>query len=286
LTQPFVEALRIYGSRNSVKTIRGRTNELKVGLVAYLHESGMGALELESMDRTFWRSFINWLDKKPGASSGETIQPKSRSLLFGATSALLRCLRESAAYRQLAIAAHEAQPVSRWSSEETQTTPYTRLHVDDIRKIDAVVTAELRELEQRLEARDSMIRRGKEKLLASPADLSTIDAAVAYVAATYPHGLPSNKWIAANDEVLHRVVKHSNCKGFIGQERIRAVLYPSMRDMVPLMLALALETALNAETLLRLKWSDIRDEELFGEPIVSSVVTRSGRVKILILRFH
>src|SRR5690606_21826942 len=98
LTEALVEGLRRYGARSTIKSYQGRRSELQTGFVQFLVETKIAHLRLRELDRAFWVAFIGWLDAKVNSRTGKVIAPKTRTLTFGATVAVLRELVSAAAF--------------------------------------------------------------------------------------------------------------------------------------------------------------------------------------------
>lgn len=272
LAKPLAEGFRVYGVGKRQKTLVGRRSELQAGFVAFLRERGLLHIGLDEIDRPVWNQFKQWLDTKIDRRNGEPIHPKTRATTFGALVVMLDALKSVPEFSRLARAAFDARPSITWDNVEQRTTARERLSFEALQAIDNAVTKDIDALRVRMEKSERLLQEGHERL-ATNGDLSDLGTCAAYIAQKYPEGLPQLGVIKESNPELYRYINSSGRKA----HRIwtlKAVLYPNARDLVPLVVFLAIESALNPTTLYELEWSGVDFGELLGQPVVRLGGTR------------
>ena len=266
LAKPLAEGFRIYGVGKRQKTIIGRRSELQVGFLVFLQENDLLHITLEEMDRPLWSQFKQWLDTKIDQRHGKAIHPKTRATTFGALVVVMEALKSVPEFSRLARVAFDARPNVTWDNVETRTTPREILSLEALQAIDNAVAKDVDALRARIEKSEQLLREGRERLAAEDFDLFDLATCAAYIAQNYPEGLPSLSVLKERHPDLYRYVNCSRKAHRIVQ--LKEILYPNARDLVPLALFLAIESAMNPTTLFELEWSDIDPGELLGQPVI------------------
>jgi integrase len=207
------------------------------------------------------------LDTKIDSKKGGVIHPKTRMTTFGALVAMLDALKSVPEFSRLARIAFDARPSVTWDSVQTRTTQRGRLSFEALQAIDNAVTKDIEGLRARVEESEQLLQAGRERLASCNFDLFDLATCAAFVEQKYPEGLPSLSALREHDPDLYRYVNPGNRKAH-GVVAIKEILYPEARDLVPLVVFLAIESALNPTTLFELCWSDIDLGELLGEPVI------------------
>lgn len=265
LARPLAEGFRVYGVGKRQKTIQGRRSELRIGFMSFLRDKGLLEIGLEGIDRPLWSAFKQWLDTQVDSKTGEVIHPKTRTTRFGSIVCVLGALKSIPEYAASARAAFDARPGFTWDYVATRTEPRERLPIEDLRAIDAAAAADIHTLTLRVADAERTLRRGQERLVQSGSDLSDFASCAAYVLKTFPAGLPARGALKTKDPQLYRAVKS---RGGHQLGALKKALYPSARDLVPLVISLAIESALNPTALFELEWADVAYGELLGEPVI------------------
>lgn len=268
LAKPIAEGFRIYGVGKRPKSIIGRRSELQIGFLAFLREKELLHIGLEDIDRPLWNQFKQWLDTKIDPRKGEVIHPKTRSTTFGALVAMLDALKSVSEFSRLARIAYDARPSVTWDSVEVRTTPRERLPFDVLQAIDNASAKDIETLLAKVEKSERLLQEGSERLATNDFDLFDLATCAAYVEQKYPMGLPSLAVLKVQDPELYRYVNPSGSRKAHGIVAIKEILYPDARDLVPLVVFLAIESALNPTTLFELGWSDVDPGERLGEPVI------------------
>ena len=266
LAKPLAEGFRIYGVGKRQKTIIGRRSELQVGFLVFLQENDLLHITLEEMDRPLWNQFKQWLDTKIDQRHGKAIHPKTRATTFGALVVVMEALKSVPEFSRLARVAFDARPNVTWDNVETRTTPREMLSLEALQAIDNAVAKDVDALRARTEKSEQLLREGRERLAAEDFDLSDLATCAAYIAQNYPEGLPSLSVLKERHPDLYRYVNCSRKAHRIVQ--LKEILYPNARDLVPLVLFLAIESTMNPTTLFELEWSDIDPGELLGQSVI------------------
>ena len=268
LAKPLAEGFRIYGIGKRPKSIMGRRSELQVGFLAFLREKEMLHIGLDEIDRSLWNRFKQWLDTKTDSRKGGVIHPKTRSLTFGALVAVLDALKSVPEFSRLARIVFDSRPSVTWDYVQTRTTQRARLSFEALQAIDRAVTRDLEALNARVEMSEKLLNEGNERLASGDFDLSDLATCAAFVAKKYPEGLPALSVLREHDPDLWRYVECGRFRQAHGVATIKGILYPDARDLVSLVVFMAIESTLNPTTLFELCWSDVDAGELLGEPVI------------------
>lgn len=253
------EGVRLYAFGKSPKTVAGRTSELRIGIASFLREQELEHVQMRKFDRAHWLQFMSWLDKR-SLRDGTTLHAKTRALTLGALSAVLDALLESDRYRVEAQRALEERPHVRWSMEDQKCSPRERLSREHLVAIDAAAEQEIRLLRDRVNSTAGLLQQGRLNLELRSPNLADLSTCLAYVMREFPNGLPHRRKIKATHPELYAVLT----RRYLSISEIQAALYPSIRDLVPIIVRLAIDTALNVDSILQLTWSGITNSELLG----------------------
>ena len=268
LARPLAEGFRIYGVGKRPKSIMGRRSELQVGFLTFLREKELLHIGLEEIDRSLWNQFKQWLDTKIDSKKGEVIHPKTRTTTFGALVAMLDALKSVPEFSRLARVVFDARPSVTWDSVETRTTPRKRMSFEALQGIDNASAKDIEALRARIEKSEQLLEAGRKKLATNDFDLFDLATCAAYIAQNYPKGLPSLGVLKESNPELYRYVNPGGSRKAHGIVALKEILYPDARDLVPIAVFLAIESALNPTTLFELEWSGIDYGELLGQPVV------------------
>ncbi|MEO9216361.1 MAG: hypothetical protein ABI227_12000, partial [Rhodanobacter sp.] len=278
LAKPLAEGFRVYGIGKRPKSIIGRRSELQVGLLTFLENNELLDVSLAEFDRSLWNQFKQWLDSKTVPETGEPIKPKTRSTTFGAVVAVIKALKSVPEFSRAARIAFDARPSVTWDYMETRTEARKRLSFEVLQALDNAVAKDIDALSAKIVKCEQLLNEGRQRLATKDFDLFDLATCVAYIAEKYPGGLPSLSVLKESDPDLYRCVdasgrrrKHRKTHQIIV---LKEFLYPNSRDLVPLVIFLAIESALNPSTLFELGWSDIGYGDLLGERVI-----RLGGVK-------
>ncbi|MEO6964320.1 MAG: hypothetical protein ABI076_00310 [Acidobacteriaceae bacterium] len=272
LAKPLAMGFRIYGIGKRPKSVIGRRSELQVGLLKFLSDKGLLHIGLEDFDRSLWNQFMHWLNSKVVPETGEPIHPKTRATTFGAVVAVLKALKSVPEFSRTARIAFDARPRVTWSYMQIRTKARERLSFETLQALDNAVEKDIEALDAKFIKCELLLKDGSERLATKKFDLLDLATCVAYIAEKYPRGLPSIEVLKLSDPDLYRCLNPDGKATKLAMMfRIRTlidVLYPSNRDLVPIVVFLAIESALNPSTLFELVWSDITYGELLGERVI------------------
>jgi hypothetical protein len=143
-------------------------------------------------------------------------------------------------------------------------TPAKVLQFDQLIAVVAAVEKEVIALQDNWKKGQSLIIRGQQLLHKGAVlgkDLNektekkhfelNIALALAMVDGRYPGVIPNRDVIRAHDKTLDRVIRE------FGSLKMSGIFYASGRDLVPLVLSIAIATVFNPETILKLNWKNI-----------------------------
>jgi len=253
-----------YSRTVSVRTFESTCVLLQRGLFAYSDLTGVKCVD--QYDRFFWIGYRKWLDglvnyNKPDASlSVGTKQGLYHAAIKPFKALLGHKLRDSDARRVL-----DSFPDNQWRGAHLASKPLERLDTQTLIKIWEAAEEEIDLLMHTWELKDKVISLQKEvRAKYDVSELRNIGFALLYFSTKYPNSVPVNKRLKITDPQVYRYVYRSNDSENIGLGRIVDYLYPGSRRLAPFVVQLAIESALNPESLLRLSFSDIQIKSVFG----------------------
>lgn len=265
LGHTLAEGFQEWGATKERNTRFTTQASLKTGFIAYLRQLERIDISIGDIDRPLLVGFIKWLNR-PDALDGKPWSIGTRNTCLKAFRAVFEGLRQIPAWSTQAREILDETPQNPWPGRSRKGTPTKRLTREHLVEL-------LTAVESEIEATLAMLEEGRKMLADGRIRLPTIagtrsdylDPAVCLAAldATFAGVVPDIPDIIAINPCLGVVVRAP-----LGHKEMTKYLYPSSRLLVPFVLFLAISTALNAESLLTLEWSDIEEEELFGAPII------------------
>lgn len=280
LQAPFLEGVRRYCSTLGPQTRYTFVRSLQNGFAEYLkrHYPLAGFPDLDRS--TLW-SYVRWQDSAAAKAKGET--PLSQATCMkrvGAARMTLEALRKDPNWAMPACQVLKYYPRNTHKGSIEYSLPRTILSRDTIEAIHRAALKEIDEIEARLAEGVRLINEGNVSLEKGEQDYSKIGIALAAMVKRYPEKFPSGEQIVKDDRRLSRAVYSGSGLGrkVHGLRRIAAFRYAHARDLVPFVLAVAIEGAYNSDTVLGMTKSGVRARTLMGVP-VTTVEGPKGRAK-------
>lgn len=245
-------------SRNSTNLI------LKRNFFRYLEVNQLFNIRQDELDVEVFASFYEFLKNPKPMGMGLSLASTNSGLQ--SVRALLASLT-SGKFSRLAISLVDQVPKlpkGWWKRNE----PTEVLNLGHVISIVAAAEKELKELNERWE-------RGKQLLLAGKAEWAdgkrnyrtSLSLSLAAVDAKYPGVMPDKSIMIKDDGYLGRAVSEVHKAGVL-----YGYLYPTARDLMPMVILLACATVFNSETLLSLNWSNVDEHfDRAGTPAIRIV---------------
>jgi hypothetical protein len=232
---------------------------LRDGLVAYLRKLKQNCRwdELPGLIQDGFGTFLK-------AKLGDPDKPLSASTVddrISAASRIFAALAGLEQYRYIALNCRAALPAY-FVGRDNDSVPRQALSAEQLEKIWSAVSTELIELGARFHEGEQRVLRGRALLAEGQPDYSDFDVTLAALAARY-FLMPEYATLEADWKEIYYFV-HPHGRLAPGVMRFAQYLYASPRDLIPFMLLLSIEMFGNAESIVRLKWSEIQKLSVAG----------------------
>lgn len=264
----FAEAILSWGATLKNNTRSTVVGSLRRGFFGYLNVTWSPNLAAEQLDDELLVGFKEYLLNKVG-KKGKPWHPTTISSSLDALRSILSAV-DSGAW-----AIHARRIVERIPSGPTgagrKSEPTEVLGLDQLLLIMHAAEREVLEIEKRFSRSAELLAEGRAKScepgrswVGNRNDYSDLAVCLAALDATYPNIIPDLEIIQADHPPLGYALHHIH-----GHRKALSYFYAAGRDLVPFVMLLAIATAFNAETLLKLKWSNIDTEkDRAGTPVV------------------
>jgi hypothetical protein len=255
LTDFFAAALLKAMKANGIMTRIEFAKNLRSCWFAYLGERGYTNLRPEDLDEQIVTGFNTWLHEARKAD-GSAYHPMTICARLGA-------IRQALGASKMPHLVDLVPSGPRGAARKKNPTEV--LLFDQLLAVIAAVEKEVLALRENWEKGQSILMQGREMLRNGAVlgrDLhgkrvkvlseSNLALALAMVDQRYPGVIPDRDVIHADDRVLQATIHHGFRTG-----KLNSYFYASGRDLVPLVLSIAIATVFNPNTILNLKWKDI-----------------------------
>lgn len=297
LTDFFAEAIVRWGMPlKQVSRIAGVIN-LRIRWFTYLTEKGLTEIVPSQLDEQVMASFSTWLHQKKKEADGKPLHPTSIGRALGALRAVLRSAPGAGQWLDMVPAGPRGAA--------RKTNPTEVLQFNQLLQIMTAVEAEVLVLRDRWEEGRRLLALGRcqleqgRRLCPNPRvreearSEANIALALAMLDLLYTGVIPHNDVIAKDHPLLAATIRDA-----IASEKARGYFYTSARDLVPLVLSIAISTVFNPDTVLKLCWRNIdrnvdrmsngrtavqfdaRDDQEGGEGASESLASGTSLVKV------
>lgn len=255
LTDFFAEALLKATKDNGRMTRIEVCKNLRSNWFAFLRERGYTNLRPKDLDEQIVTGFNTWLHEARKAD-GNALHPSTITIRLGA---LRRALAASQMPHLVDLVPRGPRGASR------KTIPTEVLQFDQLLAVIAAVEKEVLALRDDWEKGQSILRQGRELLSkgavlgksrirqnAMVVEESNLAVAMAMIDQRYTGVIPDRAVIFADNALLGNTVNYG-----IGKAKMTRYFYPIGRDLMPLVLSIAIATVFNPDTILTLNWKNI-----------------------------
>jgi hypothetical protein len=256
---PFAEAA--YASaKNLGWSARGRRFDQINEFFCFLEESGRSGIDLAALTTTVFNEYVAWLNESEITARSKCPKLTNLRAVFGR-------LRRTPEYRDR-LSPRARIPSNPWPGANGRMKPRAAISIADLVKMERACLREMAAAMARLDEGDRLIESGRSHLANGVSPSSTsLDVVLAQIADT--HGaclaLPKDdKQGGLRDGIIRNG----------GVEALQSYFHATTRTIIPFVVMLAIRTAFNAETVLRLNRSAVRTS-----PMLSDSVEMDGRDK-------
>lgn len=298
LTDFFAEAILKWAKPLKHISRIGGVNNLRARWFAYLVDKEFSEFVPANIDEQVMVGFKKWLQQKKKEADGRPLHPTTVARALGTLRAVLRSA--SGAGQWVDMVPSGPRGAARKSS------PTEVLQFDQLLQVMSAVEAEVLVLRDRWEEGRRLLALGRNrleqnhKLCVSPRlreeahTEANIALALAMLDRLYDCVIPDNARIVKDHPLLAATIRE-----VIGSERTNGYFYAKGRDLVPLVISIAIATVFNPDTVLTLCWKnidrnidrmsngrtavqfDVRDDEEGKEGTSESVTSDSSLVKVI-----
>lgn len=267
LTQPdlarfIIEGFRQWAGSVSTSTRSRKCRELNSGLGAFL-SSAKEEIQPASIDKEFWTSFVAWLNG-PRHRNGKVWHPTVRAKTLNAVKICITALFDHPEHGEVAAALMDKTgfPRNAWPGRSRKNVPTEVLSPPERHSIILASLNEFAAIRQHIDEREAKLETGRALLEnarqneLAPLYRTEIGACAAMMTEAFPNKLAKPSDLSDLDPDLINAIQYKH-----GMVAVRRILYATFRDLVPFVLLIAMKTAFNSDTILSLKWSQIKFSE-------------------------
>lgn len=256
LTEPFADAiLRWATPLRHISRISGATN-LRIRWFTYLTDEGLEKLVPSQIDEQVMAGFRTWLHQKKKEADGKPMHPTTVGRALNTLRAVLSSAPGAGQWLDLVPAGPRGAA--------RKANPTEVLRFDQFLQVVNAVEAEVLVLRDRWEEGRRLLAFGRSqlgqerKLCPNPRvrkearSEANIALALSMLDFFYVGVIPDNEEIGKDHPLLAATIRDT-----IGSNEANGYFYASARDLVPLVLSIAIATVFNPETVLKLCWGKI-----------------------------
>jgi len=271
LTEPFAQAVQGICKRkaSAYSTCFKKGNELNLGFFAFLEEKALNSIRLEQLTTSHIEAFKNWLDRAD--KTGVAIYAlQTREHRMSHLRQVVEHLKQSDRWAPQLASDLSVRP-GMWAGQQGGRKPTPIIHAEDYRKIYQACKKEIIEITGRVKAMRAALQanlhhsaalspeptektvygKGVARNLCNP--YNDLGVLLATLHRRYPRQILTKEWLKTiNDRSLAEAVARR------GTSDISACFYPSVRDLVPVVLMMAIHLDYNKATLMGSKVNDYR----------------------------
>lgn len=236
---------------------------LRLGFFEFLKLANQEGLSLDKLHSDLIHNYIRWLNRVDPGSGKAVWKVETRSAYYGIFGAMIEALRLIPKWRKQ-IPVDFSVPTHQWPGKGRQHTPTPIVQDEDFALLYRACLTEMTQVRNAITADLELLQRSVKEIPKSPTtcrDYAHRGVALAAMDEIFAHTVPSYPQMMATHSYLLTAIKTQ----FGTVLKLRSVLAPSPRDLVPFVLMLAIHTRLNPEALLGSNQDDYRTEDRLGE---------------------
>lgn len=263
LAQPFGEGYRIWAVSVSDRTRHAAACELRRMFFCFLSEQCRQDVELASLDRALFVTYVGWLNRPHATRLGGPFAHGTRKGGLSHLRSVLAALTTIPRWAQDAARALSFVPENPWPGGCRKATPRVRLSRDHLADIIRAAEAEIRSIQTRFRERQDLIEIGRRELQSEHPNYRDLTVCLAALDSKFDGVMPG---LSGLDAVDHRLALAVQCVHTL--RTVTSYFYAGSRDLIPFVILVSVATAFNPETVLSLTWKDIVRANRLGLPTI------------------
>lgn len=262
LSEPFSLGFLEWGSSlGNISRVK-QIAKIKSNFFAFLSETELMEIDFNQLDEQFFVTFKKWLDRP--RKNGQPCSPMSRRKIIGCLRSIFLALEKNPMWSAQARQVVEAMPRRIYPGAHIKTEPTEVLNREHLIAIIKACEHEFIALQKRWLDGRKFLKKGNVELAKGSQNYRDLATCLAALDKAYPGVVPCTKVIRQDNNVLAMALLKNHSSG-----ELTGYLYPSARDLVPLVLLVSVFTVFNPDTTLTLVRSNIVDElDRVGTPAI------------------
>lgn len=249
---------------------------LRLGFFEFLKHENKEDLSLDKLHSGLIHDYIRWLNRVDPNSGKAVWEEGTRSSYYKILGVMIEALTRIPKWRKQ-IPADFSVPTHQWPGRSRNHTPTPIVQDEDFALLYRACLTEMSQVREAITADLELLRRSVLEVPKNPTtsrDYAHRGVALAAMDEIFAHTVPSYPQLLETHSYLLTAIKNH----FGTVLKLRSVLAPSPRDLVPFVLMLAIHTRLNPEALLGSNQEDFGTEDRLGERRFRSRVNK-GRAR-------
>ncbi|MEH6459155.1 phage integrase SAM-like domain-containing protein [Chitinimonas sp. JJ19] len=256
LCDKFTQGFMKWGSNVAPNSRENIIGDLRRNWFKFLTEKNLSLITLDKIDEQIMAGFNQWLHRRT-LKNGNPLNPNT---IKTALCNLKIVLQSAPGGRELGEMVPRGPRLAHLKSNPTKV-----LTIDELMAVVAAIEKEVLALQERWDTGRKLLEQGKQfisegkvleptpkKSNSASCSVENLALTLAIVDQRYPANLPDQDIITNDDPLLGATIQHA-----FGSGTISNYLYANGRDLVPLVLSIAVATAFNPDTVLALEWKNI-----------------------------
>lgn len=215
-------------------------------------------LTLMSINEAFWTAVVRFINAP--RKNGQPLSPSTRSQMLQAITSPIKALLNHPEHNAAAqyLCYESGLPSNSWPDKSKKAVPTAVLTPLEKDQMVLACLQEIKQIQKRFQENENTLKYGNEKLnlaLASgtqPDFAKDVSICAAFIEQLFPDKLALRQDLYDVDRNLYSAVTAH------GIFSVRRLLYVNLRDLVPFIILICIKTAFNPNTVLSLKWSNVR----------------------------
>jgi hypothetical protein len=266
LTDQLIHTFLRWGGQVEHESCLSVASSLRSGFVRFLLETDQQNVDLAKLDRTFWLNYINFLDAKRDKNKALAISSRRTHLSSVVTIFEFGAGQRNSTWSSAFSTAVSNIPLNPWPGLSKLRRPTERVQIEEIHALLAASEREIKAIQLRIQRRLELVSEGRGKRFVPPDTLkahlygSYVDEAIFMAALDdrFPGIFP----IKNSPEL--KEFNHYFTELYGGWVSVWSHFFPTIHDLSPFVVWLAIHTAFNATTILELGWSNLERIDLLG----------------------
>lgn len=236
---------------------------LQLGFFKFLRLEKKEDLSLDKLHSGLVHDYVRWLNRVDPGSGKAVWKEGTRSSYYGILGVMIEAIKQTPKWRKQ-IPADFSVPTHQWPGRGRKHTPTPIVQDEDFALIYRACLTEMTKVREAITADLELLQRSALEIPKNPTtfrDYAHRGVALAALDNIFKQTVPCYPELEKNHSYLLTAIKTQ----FGTLLKMRSVLAPSPRDLVPFVLMLAIHTRLNPEALLGSKQEDFGTEDRLGE---------------------